>query len=296
MNRAACTFVVWTLTASLAGLASIATATAQQEPQQAPATPASTKVEKLAAWPTLKDTDKERVLAMAGQFRKADPALHEVAHKQLLAIGDAAMPLLFQQVTDQVENQNPQLFALFDTMLEPKHAALMAQESKKQKVELRRYLLLRLCRFTDPAMLPVLQAAIKDKDPATSFYGSLGALALQQHEALPAVLAYTKANWKTCGPLVAQVLPAARSDQAGTWVFEAIAKASAPDQMAGLRLVRYLAVKDQTVILRTYLNSSENTVKKEAVNAMRALHGEAPIENLSVFQAIEMAKEWLTKA
>jgi len=26
------------------------------------------------------------------------------------------------------------------------------------------------------------------------------------------------------------------------------------------------------------------------------MHGEAPMENLSVFQAIEMAKEWLNKA
>jgi hypothetical protein len=36
-------------------------------------------------------------------------------------------------------------------------------------------------------------------------------------------------------------------------------------------------------------------VKREAINTARVLHGEEPIENLSVFQAIEMAKQWLDK-
>ena len=279
----------------LSSLLAAATAAAQAEPPAAP--PAATaKVTKLAEWPPLKDADKERVLAQAGQLRKADPALHEAAQKQLVSIGEAAMPLLFGQVSDQPQNSNPQLFVVFDSVLQPQHAALMVRESKKQKVELRRYLVRRLCRFTDAELLPVLVATAKDKDPETAFFAALGALALKHRESLPAVLTYTKTNWKTAGALVAEVLPAARCNEVGAWVFEAIAKAPAADQGAGLRLLRYLAVKDQTVVLRTYLNSPENAVKKEAVNTMRVLHGEPPIENLSVFQAIEMAKVWLGKA
>jgi hypothetical protein len=88
----------------------------------------------------------------------------------------------------------------------------------------------------------------------------------------------------------------ARSNEVGAWVFEAIAKAPVPEQMTGLRFARYLAVKDQSVILRNYLQAPDHTVKKEAVNAMRVLHGEEPIETLDVFKSIEMAKEWLKKA
>lgn len=254
------------------------------------------KVEKLAEWPVLKDADKDKVLPQVGQFRKQDPALHEAAKKQLQAIGDAAMPLLFQQVTDHPDNVNADLFAVFDAVLAPKHAALMARETKKPKVELRRYLVRRLVRFTDPDLLPVLLATTKDKDPETSFFASLGALALRQKDQLPTVLAYTKMNWKTVGPLCAEVLPTARSNEVGGWVFEAIAKAPVADQMAGLRLARYLAVKDHTTILRGYLQATDHTVKKEAVNAMRVLHGEAAIENLDAFRSIEMAKEWLGKS
>lgn len=266
-------------------------------PAPAPAqAPAQAKVEKLAEWPAPKDSDKDKVMALVGQLRKPDPALHEAARKQLVTLGVSAMPLLFAQVTDHAENVNPDLFLVFDELLGPAHAALMARETKKPKVELRRYLIRRLVHFHDADLVPVLVATVKDKDPETSFFASLGALALKQKEQLPSVLAYTKMNWKTVGTLVAEVLPGARSTEAGSWVFEAIAKAPVADQMAGLRLARYLATKDQTTILRTYLQAPDHTVKKEAVNAMRVLHGEAPIENLDAFRAIEMAKEWLSKS
>ena len=265
-----------------------------QDPQKPAPVPATAT--KVAEWPALKETDKERVLSLAGQFRKADPQLHAEAKKELIALGDGALPLLLQQVSDRAENSNEQLFGVFDEMLKPAHAALMARESKKPRVELRRYLFLRMCRFADPELLPVLKAACKDKDELTAFYASLGMLALKEREAVPAVLAYTKTKWKEVGPLTAEVLPHARSMDAGNWVCEAIAKAPAADQMAGLRLLRYVAQKEHTLILRTYLKAADHTVKKEAVNTMRVLHGEAPIENLNVFDAIQMAKAWLEKA
>ncbi len=257
--------------------------------------PAHERPVQLEEWPKLGDTDKQRVQALVGQFRKADPKLHEAARTQLVAIGEAAVPLLFQQVTDQPNDVNAHLFAVFDVVCKPQHAALLARESKKNKVELRRYLTGRLCRFVDKEMLPVLQTAQRDADEETAFYGALGALALGRRDALPAVLDYCKTHWTETVAVVAEVLPAARSNEAGSWVFEAIAKAGVPERMTGLRLARYLAVKDHALILRGYLQSPDAAVKREAINALRVLHGEPPIENLPVFQAIEMAKEWLKK-
>lgn len=265
---------------------------AAQKPEPVPAAAAAAK---LAEWPALKETDKERVITLAAQFRKADAKLHEEARQQLIALGDGAMPLLLQQVSDKDEAFNAHLFAVFDTALKPAHASLMARESKKPRVELRRYLFMRMCRFIDPELVPVLKAGCKDKDEPTAFYASLGMLALKEREAVPAVIAYTKTRWKEVGTITAEVLPAARSMDAGNWVFEAIANAPPADQMAGLRIVRYLAVKEHLLIMRTYLQASDNPVKKEAVNTVRVMHGEAPIENLTVFDAIEMAKVWLKK-
>ncbi|MBL8727479.1 MAG: hypothetical protein JNM25_03540 [Planctomycetes bacterium] len=248
---------------------------------------------KLDEWPTLKDTETARVLPLVGQFKKADPELQAAAARDLQAIGAGAAPLLFQQVADRAENVNAQLFALFDSMLDRRHAALMARECKKPRVELRRYLIRRLCAFADRDLLPVLQATAKDKDELTAFYAQLGALALRQRDAVAPVLAFTKLHWKDVGDLVATVLPAARSTDTGSWLFDTIAAAPPADQMAGLRLLRYLATKEQASLLRRYLEATDHTVKKEAINTARVLHGEAPMENLSVFQAVEMSKEWL---
>ncbi|MBL8754862.1 MAG: hypothetical protein JNK15_16270 [Planctomycetes bacterium] len=250
---------------------------------------------RLAEWPPIKDTDKQRVLALAGQFRKDEPRLHDEAKKSLLQLGDGAAPLLLQQVSDKECRANELLFEVFDSILGPQHGALLAREVKKDKPELRRYLVRRMCCFHDADLAGALQALVKDKDELTSFYAWLGLLALKKKEAVLPVLEYSKTHWKDVVDLVQQALTPARSLEAGELVFEAIGKAKVPDQMAGLRLARYLMVKEQGVILRTYLDAAEHTVKREAVNAARVLNGEAPIENLDVFKAIEMAKQWRAK-
>lgn len=281
--------------AALAALAAAIAVASPRTPAQTPKPPAPAAQGKLDEWPALKDTDKDRVLALAGQFRKADPQIQEDARKQLVALGDGAAPLLMQQVSDRAENTNPQLFAVLDEVLGARHAALMARETKKPRIELRRYLTKRLCRLGDPDMTPLFESLQKDKDEQTAFYAQLGLFAQKRREPLPAVLAYTKTHWSEVGPLVAEVLSPGRSRELADPVFELIAKAQAADQMAGLRLLRYAMVKDQGMILRRYLEASEHTVKREAVNTARVVHGEPPIENLSVFQAIEQAKAWLQK-
>ncbi len=260
-----------------------------------PQTPVPGATPKVTEWPALKDSEKDRVLALAGQLRKEDAKLHEDAKKGLLQIGAGGAGLLLQQVSDREDRANELLFEVFDAMLTPAHAALMAREAKKPKTLLRRYLALRMSQFHDKDLAGAFEAMRKDKDEQTVFYAELGLLSLGRREVVPTVLAYTKTRWKDVGELVAKALAPARSREHAEWVFEAIAKAPAADQMAGLRLLRYLMVKEQSVILRTYLEAADHTVKREAVNAARVLHGEAPIENLDVFQVIGHAKDWLKK-
>jgi hypothetical protein len=85
--------------------------------------PVAAPPKKLDEWPALKDTDRDRVLAMAAQFKK-DSKLHEAARNGLVGVGEAAMPLLFQQVSDRQEASNEQLFLVFDKVIGPQHAAI----------------------------------------------------------------------------------------------------------------------------------------------------------------------------
>src|SRR5688572_28771801 len=128
-------------------LALLAATTPAQTPAPLPAPAPQAQV---TEWPPLKDTEKDKVLALAGQFKK-DAKLHEDAKKQLIALGEGGLPLLLQQVSDRPENTNTPLFEVFDVLIGPQHATLIGREVGKPRVELRRYLVLRLCRFRDPS-------------------------------------------------------------------------------------------------------------------------------------------------
>jgi hypothetical protein len=266
-----------------------------QDPAGKDKPPAKQEPTKAAEWPALDKTRQDRVHALVGQFRKPDEQLHADASKQLVELGAGAAPILMRLVSDRAENQNEPIFAVLDRIVTAEHSALLTREIKNPRSELRRYVLRRLCQLAEEALRPTFEAAMADKDEQVAFYGALGALSLRDKKGLPKVMAMARSNWSDVAPLVAAVLPAARSAECGTWVFEQITNAGPVDKMTGLRLLRYLMVMDQKVILRSYLDAPDHAVKREAINTARVLHGEAPIENLPVFQAIEMAQEWLKK-
>jgi len=289
------------LEASLAALLSLAPSwcTAQQTTPPTPTpTPTPTPVQaatQLAEWPKVGDGERKKIVGAIGQFTKSEKSLHGPAHKRLVELGDLAAPLVMLAVNDRTPEANPPLFAVLDELLQPRHAALLARETKKPQTELRRYLTLRLIRFHDPAQVPTLQELAKDQDEQTAFYASLGLLAAKQKDGLPATMAYARTHWADVTKLVAEVLPAARSTEAADWVLAAIGKASAVEQMTGLRLLRHLLPKERAAELKAFLKASDHTVLREAINAARVVHGEEPIENLPVFQAVKHQQEWLKK-
>jgi len=60
-----------------------------------------------------------------------------------------------------------------------------------------------------------------------------------------------------------------------------------------LRLLRSLAPKELTGPIVPFLDHEFQGVKKEAINTLRVIvDGAEPLEELSAFQAIEMANEW----
>ncbi|MGE3175680.1 MAG: hypothetical protein AB7O97_23860 [Planctomycetota bacterium] len=251
---------------------------------------------KLKDWPAIAAPDRARALKLTGQLKKESEELRQAAVDEMIAIGAGAAPVLFQKVNDSDESINEDLFRVFDAVLGPEHADLMAAQARKKKRTLRNYLTRRLCRFVDPDQRDYLAWASKDEeDEQVVFCANLGLAALHDAPALLQVLELTRRDWLEHKDLVAEVLPAARCDACARAVAEHIASAQPVVQAAGLRLLRYVADQNHVMILRTYLGAEDHGVKKEAVNAMRALHGQEPIENLSAFQAVEMAKEWQSK-
>ncbi|MEC7583473.1 MAG: hypothetical protein VYE77_04085 [Planctomycetota bacterium] len=269
-----------------------ATANAQADPPEVPEKQAP---ERLQKWPPSTEAQRRRVIALIGQFRKDNPELHDKAEQDLLATGDIAIPVLMQKVSDREPNLNEQIFAVLDELLQPRHAMLMSKQVKGKRFELRRYLVRRLCQFHAADMNKLFQRVQSDEDEEIAFFASLGLLGLGDLEQLDPVLTYANQHWTEQRDLMAEVLVAARSEAAGTALAAKIADARSPEVATGLRLMRYLATRSQRVLVRNYLLAEDHNVKKAAINTMRVLSGQPPIEKLSVFQTIEMAKEWLDK-
>jgi len=260
-----------------------------------PGEPKDQQPKKLAEWPALKKTDSDKVRDVAKQFRKKDEELHAPAAEKLVEFGAGAAPILLKMVNDRPNNVNAHLFAVLDRIVDESHAALMAREADRRSVEWRRYLFKRLGRFRDASLTPVLQKALKDADEDVQFFAALGLLALGEGDGIDVVITGARTRWQDFGDEIRLVLEPARDKQRADLVLKRIAAARATEQMAGLRLLRYLLEKSQAGSLRTYLQASDFPVKREAINAARVVHGEEPIEKLASFQAINMAKEWLQK-
>lgn len=257
--------------------------------------PGQQKVEKLSEWPDLKKAENDRVRAIAKQFRKKQEKLREAAVKKLVKIGAGAAPVLIPLVNDKADNANESVFAVLEQVTDRRHTALLARETQRKSVEWRRWLMRRLAGMHDGDLKPVLKATLKDKDQDIAFYAALGMLALGEPDGLDTVIGVAKRRWAEHKDLLAATLAPARSAKTAMKVWERIGQARPTDQMAGLRLLRHLMVKEQKMLLRSYLESPDFAVKREAINTARVLHGEKPLEKLSSFQAINLAKQWLDK-
>ena len=275
------------------------TANAQETKDAPPPSAASTTGAKkpLAAWPALQAKDRDRAIVLTGQLKKDDEAVRTAARSEMLAMGAGAAPVLFQKVGDAEKELalNEELYLVFDEMLTEEHRALMAEQAKKKKIELRKYLLRRLCLMADPELKSAFEPFRKDADEQTLLFATLGLAARKDKDALLQLLEITRTDWASHVELVSKALPFARSGECALALAERMANDGNEVKAAGLRLLRYVATESEKPIIKTYLGAEDHGVVKEAVNVMRVMNGMEPLEKLSAFDVIGMAKEWQSK-
>ncbi len=264
----------------------------------APAQDRTTKPEP-PAWPKLSTSAKQSAkLALrrllAGDSENANEEATAAARDELLRLGPAVAPLLLRRLGDR-DRVNPEpLTEVLDQLVNAKHATLLAKLATKRKpLLLRRYLTARLATFRDPATRPVFLAAAKDKDADLAFYGTLGLCGLRDLDHLDAVFDRCRQDWFSVVALVQATLEPMRGEDPADHVLRRMGKHDERDLVTGLRLLRSLAPKPYAGLIRIHLDSRHNSVKKATINALRVIvDGAKPLEKLSVFQAITMAKQW----
>lgn len=246
------------------------------------------------AWPKLDAKVHERVKTLYENLMRHEEGLTQKSEAELVTIGAGAAPYLINKLVDAQANANDSLRRVLDQITAREHAALVAAFAKERRVALRHWVVERLAAFAEPTMAPVLQAALKDKEKEISYRAALGLVALGEKSALEPVVARCAEEWAEVGALSLKLVQPGRRTEFGKALLDKIGSAEDTKvKLAALRLLRALGTKDNGSGIGAHLDSEDHAVKKETINALRAIvEGSEPLEELSVFDAIEMAKEW----
>ncbi len=283
--RAACSVV---LAALLSGLV-----TAQEPPKKDPPAPTS--------WPKLSSSDAKRaknkatLVGLSGDDEEVAKA--SAAEADLVAYGTGVAPVILRRLGDREVAELPESAAalgrILDAVCTPEYAGLIAERTTDRSVEVRRWSVGWIGRHTLPDQEKALRRALGDDDAAVSFRAALGLLGLGNGDVLDKVLADCMEDWRSKAALVDSIAAPGRSNELAQALVDRIANAPVNERVTGLRLARSLCPKDYAAVLGTFLDDDAATVKKEAINALRVVvDGDEPLENLSVFQAIDAAKKW----
>lgn len=279
-----------------AALAALSAAPLAQQPPtppergRPPARPAPPK------WPRLPREQAERIGDLVRALHSPKAATRERAERELRGMGAAVAPRLLARMSDHRTNVNPALERVLDAVTVPEHAPLLARELRSKKRSVRSWALRRLAEWHVRALAPAFRKALADRDPEVAFRAAVACVSTGNLEPLERVFARCIEGWHELPPWVQKALAGARGPEATAWIARRIAKAPVLEQIAGVRLLRVLGDRSAVPLAARYLDSEHHALKKAAINALRAIvDGAPPLEDMTVFQAIELAKRWRRK-
>ena len=245
-------------------------------------------------WPELTRKQERQVKRLFDTLRRTKKQERkDKAERELIALGSGVAPVLLERLSDYRTNINETLIRVLNQVTDKSHAALLARHVFDHEVATRTYVLRRLMGFRMPSMAPVFREARKDREEDVAFLAGLGLASAGDLSALDEIFERATEEWTEVAADLAAAMPGARGEKATVLIMERVSGGEELTQVAGLRLVRYVAEPSSAARIRPYLDSESHNVKKAAINALRVVvDNEQPLEKLSVFQGIEMAKAW----
>jgi hypothetical protein len=246
------------------------------------------------AWPELPAAEAETAKLRLRRLDAAEAEVAAAAEAELVAMGAGVAPLLLSQLGNRRPTAPEALRRILHRVVEPVHAPLVAERADSKAPLLREWSVEFLALQHDGRWREVLARAFEAEDRELRFRAALGLAALGDQDALATVFAQCQEQeWRDHAELVQRALAPARSSEMAEWLVRHMPRDDERARITGLRLMRALAPKEYAGVVATYLDAEQHAVKKEAINTLRAVvDGAAPLENLSVFQAIDQAKKW----
>jgi hypothetical protein len=264
-------------------------------PAQAPAK-ADAKPAKPAEWPALDAAAAARAEQLAKNLAHEKEEVRKNAAAELQQLGAGAAPALLRKLTDRAPEKNEPYLAALDAVVTAEQAGPLSRVLRDTRASARVWALRRFTAFHDPAHAPILRSALADRDPEVKFRAALALAAGGDLTGMDLVLERARSDWKELGGELLAALEPARGEKPARWLLDKLEPTEFSAALARIRLLRALGTKETVVILKPLLDSNDHALKRETINTLRVvIDGQPVLDDLSVFQAIEMAKEWKQK-
>jgi hypothetical protein len=260
-------------------------------------------VERITAWP--KPVDKSTLITDIERLCKArTPEMESQAHDALKACGASAVPFLLERYGK--ERDKFAAARVREVLLETTDGTqtrLLAKHFTSKSVPERTFALWRAAAFPDAELAAPANAALEavkkqgDKaDPDERYAAALCAASAGSNQGMEILWATAVKDWDGHGVEIRTAIEPLRGAEASKWVIEKATGGALKEKVAVLRLLAGLGDKSSTTYVRPFLDDSDNTLRVAAVNALRGIvDGAPPLEQLPVFEVIEMAKQWKLK-
>lgn len=260
-----------------------------------PADKPPSETQEKPTWPKLKQLEADRVAQLLANFRLDNEALHTKSVNELIELGPGAAPLLIARLSDAKSSLNPWLTRALDGMTTAEHAPLLAAETIHKTLARRLWSVSRLVNLgaNEPA---AYKKALTDTDDEVAYRAAVGLASLGDASGMERVFDRAVRDWKTCRAWLEPALERGRGEALSNFLTTKLAGKEFDEKVTALRLFRSAGAKEHARKVAVELDSSDHMVKKEAINALRVVVlDQKPIDDLSVFQSIEMAKEIKSK-
>jgi len=285
-----------TLCALLAWIAPLA---GQDAGQTAP----PPEVVRLEAWPALDKEQKKTVEVDIERLRKARTEEMGIqAREALIAAGAGIVPDLLPKLGKE---KDPAAAARIEQVLSAvtgaEHTRLLAASFADKAQPVRTFVLFRAAEFPDAGTRTAAEEALaraaavaepKKEDQAEHLAAALAATAAGSLSGLDHLALRAETSFGAYGGRMRKALAGVRGPEATKLVGARLGGERA-QRIAALNLLAGCGDASAKALVKPHLDDTDNSVRIAAINALRGIvDGDPPLEQLPVFEAIELAKEW----
>lgn len=257
------------------------------------------KVTYLTAWP--KPQKKDQLVTDIDRLVKATiPEMAEGGHQGIVNEGTAAVPFVLERYgKEKDEDVQKRLKDVLVEITKPEQTRLLAQDFVHRDVTHRTFALWRSAAWPDAQIKPLAEAAwakiVKQGEKADSderYAAALCATASGSLAPFEAVFEIAQKSWPKKGLELRVALEAVRGPEPTKTLLGRLGGERKP-KIAALKMLAGCGDKSALGTLRPLLDDTDNEIRVVTINAFRGIvDGDAPLEQLSAFESIEMAKKW----